>query len=106
MLQESLKERLWSNMKSFLEALSVSVVRQNLAVVSTVTMEVSKEYNTWAIKASPTIKSITIKFKLGEPFGETSPDTRHVSSTVTQEGNKFVYIQTPKQEGQKSTKSV
>ena len=49
---------------------------------------------------------MAIKFKLGEPFSQTSPDTQHVSSTVTQEGNKFVCIQTAKQEGQQSTKSV
>ena len=60
----------------------------------------------WSIKTSTTLKSMELKFKLGEQFDETTPDGREVSAVVTQEGNKFICVQTAKKDGQKSTKSV
>merc|ERR1719367_2504419 len=46
------------------------------------------------IKTSTTLKTMELKFKLGEPFDETTPDGREVTAVCTLE------------EGQKSTKSV
>ena len=95
------------NYEEFLvEALGLSTFMAKCAVGLTPIMEVTREDETWTIKTTTTIKSIALKFKLGEPFDETSPDGRDVSSIVTQDGNKFVCIQTAKKEGEKSTKST
>ena len=52
------------------------------------------------------MKSMELKFKVGEKFDETTPDGREVDSLVTVEGNSFICVQTAKKEGQKSTKSI
>ena len=50
------------------------------------------------------MKSMELKFKLGEEFEETTPDGRAVSAIVTKEGDSFISVQTAKKEGEKSTK--
>merc|ERR1719362_1956186 len=47
-----------------------------------------------------------LKFKLGEEFDEKSPDGRDVKAIVTQEGDKFISVQTAKKEGEKSTEII
>ena len=94
------------NYEEFLKAVGVNLLLRKAATASNPTMEVSKENETWTITTSTMLKSIPLKFKLGKQFDETTPDGREVSSIVTQEGNKFVCIQTAKREGQLSTKSV
>jgi hypothetical protein len=37
-----------------------------------------------------------LKFKIGENFDENTPDGREVSAIVTQEGDKFISVQTAK----------
>merc|ERR1719347_627524 len=58
------------------------------------------------IKTSTTLKTMELKFKLGEPFDETTPDGREVTAVCTLEDGKIVSVQKAKKEGQKSTKSV
>merc|ERR1712110_58784 len=61
----------------------------------------------WTIKTSTTLKSMELKFKIGEEFDETTPDGRDVKAIVTFEnGNQFVSVQTAKKDGQKSTKVI
>ena len=50
------------------------------------------------------LKSMELKFKLGEEFDEKSPDGREVKAIVTKEGDSFISTQTAKKEGEKSTK--
>ena len=66
----------------------------------------TEEEGLWTIKTSNAVKSIELKFKIGEKFEETTPDGRRVDSIVTVEGNKFICVQTAKKEGEKSTKST
>jgi len=47
-----------------------------------------------------------LKFEVGKEFEETTPDGRDVKAVVTQEGNKFISVQTAKKEDQKSTRVV
>ena len=68
--------------------------------------QVTEEGGAWTIKTSTTLKTIELKFKVGEKFDETTPDGRKVDSIVTVEGNKFICVQTAKKEGDKSTKSI
>ena len=59
---------------------------------------------TWNFKTSTMLKSMELKFKLGEEFDEKSPDGRDVKAVVTLEGDSFVSTQTAKKDGEKSTK--
>ena len=94
------------NYEDVLKVLGVNMLLRKAATVSTPTMEVIQEGEAWTIKTSTTLKTIALKFKVGEIFNDTTPDGRDVSSIVTQDGNKFVCIQTAKKEGEKSTKST
>jgi len=90
----------------FLSALGVNFLLRKAATASTPIMEVTKEGDVYTIKTSTVLKSMELKFKLGEEFEETTPDGRDVTAIVTQDGNKFISVQTAKKEGAKSTKVV
>ena len=90
----------------FLKLLEVNFLLRKAAQASTPTMEVTEEGGVWTIKTSTTLKSMELKFKVGEPFEETTADGREVSALVKQEGNKFISEQTAKKPGQHSTKTV
>merc|ERR1712126_54819 len=94
------------NYEAFLDALGVGMILKKAATASTPVMEVTEEGGQWTIKTSTTLKSMELKFKVGENFEETTPDGRNVDSIVTVDGNKFVCVQTAKKEGEKSTKST
>merc|ERR1712066_190037 len=72
--------------EELLKELDVNFLLRKAATVSTPVME--------------------LKFKLGEPFDETTPDGREVTATVTFEDGKIVSVQKAKKDGQKSTRSV
>jgi len=94
------------NYDEMLKALDVNFLLRKAATASTPTMEVTEEGGEWTIKTSTVLKSMELKFKVGEQFAETTPDGRAVDSIVTVEGNKFICVQTAKKEGEKSTKSI
>ena len=68
--------------------------------------QVSVEGDVISFKTSTMLKSMELKFKLGEEFDEKSPDGRDVRAIVTQEGDKFISVQTAKKEGEKSTEII
>merc|ERR1712240_40559 len=90
----------------FLKALDVNFLLRKAATVSTPVMEISEEGGVWNIKTSTTLKSMELKFKLGEEFDEVTPDGRDVSALVTFEDGKIITVQKAKNEKHKSTKSV
>merc|ERR1712215_252457 len=94
------------NYEELLKVLDVSFLLRKAATVSTPVLEITEEGGVWNIKTSTTLKTMELKFKLGEPFDETTPDGRDVVATVTFEGGKILSVQKAKKEGQKSTKSV
>ena len=69
-------------------------------------IQVTEEGGQWTIKTSTMLKSMELKFKLGEEFDEKTPDGREVTSIVTREGNKLICKQTAKNEGEASTIST
>merc|ERR1719435_18806 len=69
-------------------------------------MEISEDAGVWNIKTSTTLKTMELKFKLGEEFDEVTPDGRDVSALVTFEDGKIITVQKAKNEKHKSTKSV
>merc|ERR1711971_862223 len=84
----------------------VNFLLRKAATVSTPQMDVTEEGGTWTIKTSTTLKTMELKFKLGEEFDETTPDGRQVTATVTCEDGKIISVQKAKKEGETSTKSV
>ncbi len=47
-------------------------------------LQVTEKDGEWSIKTSTTLKTMELKFKLGEEFDETTPDGREVKAIVTQ----------------------
>merc|ERR1712183_122457 len=92
--------------EEFLSALDVNFLLRKAANASTPVMEISEEGGVWTIKTSTTLKSMELKFKLGEEFEEKTPDGREVTAIVTLEGNSLVSVQKAKKVGQQSTKVV
>merc|ERR1712154_293432 len=94
------------NYEELLKELDVSFLLRKAATVSTPVLEISEDGGVWNIKTSTTLKTMELKFKLGEPFDETTPDGREVTAVCSLEGGKIVSVQKAKKEGQKSTKST
>merc|ERR1712114_97350 len=94
------------NYEEMLKILDVNFLLRKAATVSTPVMEIKEEGGVWTITTSTTLKTMELKFKLGEEFDETTPDGRDVTAVVNLEGGKIVTVQKAKKEGQKSTKSV
>merc|ERR1712063_108969 len=92
--------------EEFLKALDVNFLLRKAATVPTPVMEITEDAGTWTIKTSTTLKTMELKFKIGEEFEESTPDGREVTALVTHEGNKLTTVQKAKKDGQKSTKSV
>jgi len=94
------------NYEEMLKILDVNMLLRKAACASTPKMEVSEDGGVWTIKTSTTLKTMELKFKLGEQFDETTPDGREVSAVVNLDGGKIVTVQKAKKDGEKSTKSV
>merc|ERR1712098_544623 len=94
------------NYEEILKVLDVNFLLRKAAPVSTPTLEVKEEGGVWTITTATTLKTMELKFKIGEEFDETTPDGREVKALVTFENGKIVTVQTAKKEGQKSTKST
>merc|ERR1712002_340914 len=92
--------------EEMLKELDVNFLLRKAATVSTPMVEVTEDGGVWTIKTSTTLKTMELKFKLGEPFDETTPDGREVTATVTLEDGKIISVQKAKKDGQKSTRSV
>merc|ERR1712024_2366 len=94
------------NYDKLLKELAVNWLLRQAAQASTPVMEITEEDGLWTIKSSTTLKTVELKFKMGEKFEETTPDGREVESVSTFENGKLVIKQTAKKAGQKSTTSV
>ena len=95
------------NYEKCLTALGVNGMLRKAATASAPKMEITENDGQWKIKFSTILKTFEEKFEVGKRFEETTPDGRQVSSIVTvEDGNKMVYVQTAKKEGQKSTKTI
>ena len=83
---------------------SLSVSLMSIFSISSFQVTYDKDSETWLFKTSTILKSMELKFKLGEEFDEKAPDGRDVRAVVTKEGDSFISTQTAKKEGEKSTK--
>merc|ERR1712106_319149 len=94
------------NYEEILKVLEVNFLLRKAATVSTPSLEVKEEGGVWTITTATTLKTMELKFKVGEEFDESTPDGREVKALVTFDNGKIVTVQTAKKEGQKSTKST
>merc|ERR1712168_72374 len=93
------------NYEEMLKVLGVNMLLRKAATASTPTVEVTEQGGVWSFKTSTALKSMELKFRLGEQFDETTPDGRAVSSISNFEAGRIVTVQTAKKPGVKSTKS-
>merc|ERR1712215_360848 len=94
------------NYEELLKILDVNFLLRKAATVSNPVMEISEDGGVITIKSSTTLKTVELKFKLGEEFEETTPDGRDVTALANLEDGKIVMTQTAKKDGVKSTKSI
>jgi len=94
------------NYEELLKELQVNFLLRKAATASSPVVEISEENGTWTIKSATTLKTVSLSFKLGEKFEETTPDGRQVSSLANFENGKLTIVQTAQKQGEKSTTSV
>merc|ERR1711970_1626087 len=87
--------------EDFLKALGVSFLLRKAALASTPVMTIAEEGGNWTMITKTSMKSIELKFRLGEEFEEDTTDGRHCKTTVTLEGNKMTTTQKATKKGEK-----
>merc|ERR1711955_34020 len=75
---------------------------EEAAPASTPVMTISEEGGNWTMVTKTTVKSIELKFRLGEEFEEDTPDGRHCKTVVTLEGNTMTTTQNATKAGEKN----
>jgi len=65
-------------------------------------MTISEDGGNWTMVTKTTVKSIELKFRLGEEFEEDTTDGRHCKTVVTLEGNKMTTTQNATKAGEKN----
>merc|ERR1712168_374488 len=88
--------------ENFLKELNVGFMLRKAAMASTPVMTITEDGGNWTMVTKTTMKSIELKFKLGEPFDESTTDSRNVTTTVTKDGDKLI----TKQAGKDGSKDV
>merc|ERR1711971_1194400 len=62
--------------EDFLKKLNVGFILRNAAMASTPVMTIAEEGGSWTMITKTTVKSIELRFRLGEEFEETTTDGR------------------------------
>merc|ERR1712221_32796 len=88
--------------EEFLKALGVGFILRKAALASTPVMTISEDGGNWTMVTKTTVKSIELKFRLGEEFEEFEEDRRHCKTVVTLEGNKMTTTQNATKAGEKN----
>merc|ERR1711887_359170 len=88
--------------EDFLKALGVSFLLRKAAMASTPVMTITEAGGNWTMVTKTSMKSIELKFRLGEEFEEDTTDGRHCKTTVTLEGNKMTTTQKATKKGEKN----
>merc|ERR1712033_85396 len=92
--------------EEFLKALGVGFILRKAALASTPVMTISEEGGNWTMVTKTTVKSIELKFRLGEEFEEDTTDGRHCKTTGTLDGDKMTTTQINTKEGGKNVTAV
>jgi len=95
------------NYEEVLKALNIGFMLRKAAMASTPVMTITEAGGQWTMTTKTTMKSIELKFKLGEEFEEETTDGRKCKTTVTMEGdNKLVTTQRAIKSGDKDVTAV
>ena len=90
-----------------MKALNIGFMLRKAAMASTPVMTITEAGGQWTMTTKTTMKSIELKFKLGEEFEEETTDGRKCKTTVTMEGdNKLVTTQRAIKSGDKDVTAV
>merc|ERR1711872_653083 len=93
--------------EDLLKALNVGFMLRKAAMASTPTMTITNDGGNWTMCTKTTMKSVELKFKLGEEFDEETTDGRKCKTTVTMEGdNKLITKQKAVKSGEKDALAV
>lgn len=77
----------------FMKALGVGMVMRKMGNSATPTVTFSEAGGEYTMKTTTTFKTTEIKFKIGEPFPETTMDGREAQTTFSLEGSKLTQVQ-------------
>merc|ERR1711909_135857 len=94
------------NYEEFLKALDVGFILRKAALASTPVMSITETDGNWTMITKTTVKSIELKFRLGEEFEEDTTDGRHCKTTVTLEGDTMTTSQKDTKAGGKDVTAV
>merc|ERR1712029_1165735 len=93
--------------EDLLKALNVGFMLRKAAMASTPVMTITNDGGNWTMVTKTTMKSVELKFKLGEEFDEETTDGRKCKTTVTMEGdNKLITKQKAVKSGEKDALAV
>lgn len=81
------------NFDEYMKALGVGFATRQVGNVTKPTVVIGQDGDKVVVKTLSTFRNTELSAKLGEEFDETTPDDRHVKSTFSLEGNKFVQVQ-------------
>merc|ERR1711913_165150 len=76
------------NYEEVLKVLNVGFMLRKAALASTPTMTITEAGGQWNMITKTTMKSIDLKFRLGEEFDEVTTDGRKCKTTVAMDGGK------------------
>merc|ERR1712083_1286014 len=88
--------------ENFLKELNVGFMLRKAAMASTPVMTITESGGNWTMVTKTTMKSVELKFRLGEEFDETTTDGRKCATTVTMEGDSLI----TRQKGKDGSKDV
>uniref|UniRef100_A0A3B4GDV6 Cellular retinoic acid-binding protein 1 n=1 Tax=Pundamilia nyererei TaxID=303518 RepID=A0A3B4GDV6_9CICH len=81
------------NFDDYMKALGVGFATRQVGNVTKPTVVISQDGDKVVVKTQSTFRNTELSAKLGEEFDETTPDDRHVKSTFSMDGDKFVHVQ-------------
>merc|ERR1739840_7762 len=87
--------------EEFLKALGVGFILRKAALASTPVMTIAEDGGNWTMITKTTVKSIELRFRLGEEFEETTTDGRKCKTTVSLAGDKMTTSQKATKSGEK-----
>jgi len=78
--------------EDFLKKLNVGFILRKAAMASTPVMTIAEDGGNWTMITKTTVKSIELRFRLGEEFEETTTDGRKCKTTAKNRCTLYVYV--------------
>uniref|UniRef100_A0A5S6QY04 FABP domain-containing protein n=1 Tax=Trichuris muris TaxID=70415 RepID=A0A5S6QY04_TRIMR len=92
------------NFEAFMKELGVNFMLRKIAHNAVVIVEIIEEDDGfWILKNDSTFRHLQVRFRLGEPVEEVTPDGRHVLTTFTLDEDKLIQHQKATKNNEKDT---